>query len=114
MNKVDEKVAWLTRFLERVSQQEGDMSIRRLQTLLEVYKRRPETSIPDILKGTTMSASHLTKTLQSWAHRNQYKKKGPGYIRISPDPMNLKTRIIEITGQGHRAVHQLITEENDQ
>jgi len=94
-------------FLSRVHKLEGDMSIRRLETLLEVYLQQPETSIPKVIKSTGIEPSNMTKILQSWAHRNQFKKKGPGYISIKPDPMNLRTRIIEVTGHGIRAVHRL-------
>lgn len=102
-----EALNFTRKLLAQVRKLEGDMSIRRLQVLLEVYARQPETDIQTLLEALDMSPSGMTKLLQSWSFRDAYKRKGPGYIKITPDPENLKTRIVEISGKGLRGVSAL-------
>lgn len=95
---------------------EGDMTVRRLEVLLFVY-RRGETTTQEIIRTLGMIPSSVTKIVQSWSALTRDKKQGPKYIVAEADPMNLSTKIVKITPKGKRAVELLLdgegeTEEN--
>lgn len=109
-SKIDqEKLAWVRAWLAHVRECEGDMSIQRLQILLEVYAQQPETTMQNLIRALDITPSHMTRMLQSWSSRTATKKAGPGYVNIYADPDNLKTRLVEITGRGVKAISRLLS-----
>lgn len=89
---------------------EGDMSIRRLEVLLFVYRRK-ETTTQEIIKRLDMIPSSVTKIVQSWSALTPDKKPGPKYLTTEADPMNLSTKVVRITPRGKKAVELLLNAE---
>ncbi len=75
------------------------MTIPRLLMLHEVAIRgeADQTSLLDYLGLTRSTAS---KVIASLTDLTPEKAKGPGFVTSTPDPMNLKTKIIRITPKG--------------
>jgi DNA-binding MarR family transcriptional regulator len=101
-------LAWVRAFLRRVRELEGDMSLQRLQVLLEVAAVNDEIGLQELISRLDISPSHLTKMVQSWSHRTASKQPGPGYCDVQPDPMNLKTKLASITKRGEKRVAEMM------
>lgn len=83
------------------------MSLRRLEVLLYVYRRR-QTTLQEIIRSLNLVPSSATKLVQSWSHLDQNKQPGPKYLVAEADPMNLSTKVIKITPRGAKAVELLL------
>ncbi len=91
---------------------EGDMTLRRLQTLLIVYLAGDNgIYLSDIRKELDATGSNTTKLVQSWTKWTAKKEKGPGYMTSEPDPMDMKVRLVKITPKGRRFVDTILGED---
>ena len=77
------------KFLIRVRQLEGDMTTQRLNVLLEVYLN-DSIDQTSLVRKAHLSTSSASKNIAAWTTLDAYKKKAPGYIKSTPDPMNLE------------------------
>lgn len=98
----------IQRFLTRTRNDLGDMSIQRLQTLLQVYLSE-EIDQSSLIATADLSKSATSKHIASWTKLTATKTRGPGFVRSEPDPMNLKTRIIHITKEGKDALDSILS-----
>lgn len=82
------------------------MSIQRLNVLLGVYLESPIDQ-STLIQRAQLGSSSTSKNVASWTLLDAYKNPAPGFIRSTPDPMNLKVRVLEITPKGKTAVESL-------
>jgi DNA-binding MarR family transcriptional regulator len=106
-NMTKQDLRKVQRFLTNVRRAEGDMSVQRLQVLIQGYLGE-ELDQTSLVKGADLSPSATSKHIASWTKLTAAKKPGPGYLESRPDPMNLKTRIISLTPRGREAVESIL------
>ena len=90
---------------------EGDMTLRRLQTLLLIYDAgKGGISMSEIVRRTKSTSAGTTKLVQSWSNRTAAKTRGPAYVVARADQDNLSTKTVYITQRGQRAVGELLSD----
>lgn len=105
MNKTE--IRKLQKLLITARMQMGDMTIQRLNVLLQVYLSG-QIDQQTLVKVAQLTPSSASKNVAGWTKWDAYKKPAPGFIRSTPDPMNLKSRVLELTDAGKAAVETLM------
>lgn len=82
------------------------LSIPRLLVLHEVYLRG-EVDQATLVDRCGFNGSRLSKTVASLTELASDKTEGLGFINSTPDPMNLKSRILRMTPKGQEAVEMI-------
>lgn len=96
--------------LIRIRALEGDMTLRRLQVLLEIYRAgQSGIDYQNLIKRLDIGPGNATKLIQSWSARTAQKMKGPAYAESLIDPDNMSTKRAVITERGRRAVEALFS-----
>lgn len=101
------KLREIQSFLVAVRQQEGDMSVQRLNVLLEAALHGAIDQSA-LVRSAKLSRSATSKNIASWCSLTSTKTKGPGYLTSNLDPMNLKIRRIGITEAGKNALEDIL------
>lgn len=108
MTKGERKqVEFAANLLRRARMTQGDMTVRRLQALLEVALRG-ETNHQTLIEECDMSHSGLSKTIASWGRLTAYKTKGPGYLTAEIPDEDQRSRILKITPSGQDYIRMII------
>lgn len=103
-----ETVKTVRNFLLKTREIEGDMSVRRLLTLLEVYLHG-EIELHKLLQNLDYTSAGATKVVQSWSRLDAYKRPGPHYINIEVWDEDMRYRHITMTPKGTAIVEQIAT-----
>lgn len=106
MNK--RKLKEIQNFLTAVRLAEGDMSLQRLATLIEVALHG-QIDQSALVKSAQLSRGAASKNIASWSRLTALKDRGPGYLKSDLDPMNLKLRIISLTPAGETMLTGILT-----
>lgn len=101
------KLRTIQRFLLNVRQLDQDMSVQRLNVLLDIAING-ETDQGSVVRRCGLSRSGGSKNVAAWSALTSTKRKGPGLVSSTADPMNLKTRILRLTPRGEAALEKVL------
>lgn len=86
-----------------------DITAQRLQILLAVYFNEG-LSQRDLLQFLDMtSITALSRNIADLSRLTSRKLKGPGLLELRPDPLNLRTKHVFLTGKGRRFMEQWLS-----
>ena len=105
-----EKMQFAADVLRRARMAQGDMTVRRLQTLLEVALRG-ETNHSQLIAECDMTTSGLSKTIASWGRLTAYKTKGPGFLSVEIPDEDMRSRVMRITPKGDQYIDMILGED---
>ncbi len=95
------KANQVRRFLKAVREVDPDVSVQKLQVLVEVMCN-PGIDQASLLQSVDQSRSAVSKNIAEWSAINSRKKPGPGFIESRIDPMNRVSRLLYPTDKGKR------------
>jgi DNA-binding MarR family transcriptional regulator len=87
-----------------------DVTVQRLLILLTVYQNEglSQGELLEHLDSTSVPA--LSRNLADLSERTSRKTRGPGLLRLRPDPMNLRRKTVHLTAKGREVVAAILGE----
>jgi len=107
MDKQERKqIQKLADLLASIREEHGDVPIQMLETLLRIALNEG-CSQQEVMKLTKQSKAANARNISMWTNWTRHKKIGPGLVESTPDPMELRRRIVRLTRSGQRYITEL-------
>ncbi|MBI2399183.1 MAG: hypothetical protein HYV17_15470 [Xanthomonadales bacterium] len=88
---------------------DDDCSVQKLLILMAVAESgSPGTTQQALQERARTGRSNTSKLVADLTHLTYRKKPGPNLIRSTPDPQNLRTRIITLTEKGAQVLKKVM------
>lgn len=98
----------LSRFLRKVRETDPELTVQKLQILVEVMMN-PGIEQQSLILKVDQTRSAVSKNLADWSEITSRKKPGPGLIESRIDPRNRVIRTIHPTSEGRKRWAEMIS-----
>ncbi len=86
---------------------DADMPVASALALVDISLNREPMRVKDLIKRIGVSQSAASRLISLWTDWTWRKKEGPGYVADGRDPMDTRSKQVQLTPQGEKFIERL-------